>query len=61
MKIPDVIYLQICDVDENDGWGIDRATWCQDRLNSSDIKYVRADKDPDQSLPTHKEQEKHGG
>ena len=37
----DVIYLQI----ENDGSNEfdDQATWCQDKINDTDVKYILAD------------------
>lgn len=36
-KPPDEIYLQ-CD---DDGWADDDTTWCRDKINDQDIKYVR--------------------
>lgn len=46
-KAPETIWLQVdpdgesCDPEQ---WGIeDDATWCQDKINENDIKYVRAD------------------
>jgi hypothetical protein len=39
MKIPDEIYLQIEELGEKDH--ISYATWCHERINSTDIKYVR--------------------
>jgi hypothetical protein len=46
MKIHDAIYLQVCTEygDENfDGEFGDEVTWCKDKINDSDIEYVRAD------------------
>lgn len=38
-KPPEILYLQ-CD---EDGWADDEITWCRDKINDQDIKYVRAD------------------
>ena len=41
MKVPDTIYLQISpDSDESPEW-FDDVTWCEDRINESDVEYVR--------------------
>lgn len=37
MKIPDKIYLQIC---EEHGVGCDEVTWCTDSINDTDVEYV---------------------
>ena len=39
MEHPDEIYLQVedCEDDSSD------ATWCRDRINDSDVKYVHVD------------------
>ena len=37
-KAPEKIYLQI----DPDEW-IGGTTWCEDRINDSDIEYIRAD------------------
>lgn len=39
VKVPDVIYLQV----EYDGEPCKEVTWCMDRVNDSDVEYVRAD------------------
>jgi len=40
-KFPDVIYLQIHEADDIyfDG----QITWCQDKIDDTDVKYIRAD------------------
>jgi len=43
MKAPDKIYLQI-DGDSFGEW--EGATWCQDKINDTDVEYVRADTIP---------------
>ena len=42
---PKVIYLQVCDEDDcgSSFYEHEGVTWCQDMINDSDIKYVRAD------------------
>ena len=40
MKIPDRIYLQIKDVFGEDQ---DEVTWCEDRIEDTDIVYIRVD------------------
>lgn len=37
----DIIYLQVCEDEESEGLG--KVTWCQDRINNDDVKYIRAD------------------
>ena len=39
MEAPDKIYLQI-DGDSFGEW--EGATWCQDKINDTDVEYVRA-------------------
>lgn len=39
MKIPDKIYLQIKD---GSGGDQDEVTWCEDRVEDTDIVYIRA-------------------
>ena len=39
MKAPNIIYLQTANDDEPYDEGI---TWCVDRINESDVKYVKA-------------------
>jgi hypothetical protein len=42
---PEVIWLQIDDEAEQfQGW--DAQTWCEDKINETDVKYVRADLTP---------------
>ena len=42
---PEVIWLQIDDEAEQfDGW--EAQTWCSDKINDTDVKYVRADLTP---------------
>jgi len=41
MKAPKIIYLQI-DGDSFGEW--EGATWCQDKINDTDVEYVRVDK-----------------
>lgn len=41
MKTHDIIYLQTHD---DDGHPWDEVTWCQDRINDTDVPYVRMDK-----------------
>lgn len=44
-KAPKTIYLQVGeDVDDYDDVSWADATWCIDKINDSDIEYVRADK-----------------
>ena len=39
---PEIIWLQIDpEAEQFDGW--DGLTWCADRINETDLKYVRAD------------------
>jgi len=38
-KAPEKIYLQV----DPDEW-IDGITWCEDRINDSDVEYVRSDR-----------------
>jgi hypothetical protein len=40
IKTPGKIYLQI---EDNDGDGLEEITWCTDRINDSDVQYIRAD------------------
>lgn len=40
MKIPDKIYLQIKD---DSGEDQNEITWCEDRVEDTDIVYIRAD------------------
>lgn len=37
----DIIYLQVCEDEESEWLG--EVTWCQDRINNDDVKYIRAD------------------
>lgn len=45
--MPDKIYLQL---EGQDMWGsemnnqVDECSWCQDRINASDVEYIRFDK-----------------
>jgi len=43
MKIPNVIYLQIEDIECLEDSYSEGVTWCEDRINDDDIKYVRSD------------------
>jgi len=42
MKAPDKIYLQI-DETEHRGPNFEGVTWCKDRINDSDVEYIRVD------------------
>lgn len=45
--MPDRIYLQVDP--EGEGYpGSEGVTWCADRINETDIEYVRADKSEEQ-------------
>lgn len=42
----DRIYLQVCDHEGDENFDCefgDEITWCKDRINNSDVEYVRAD------------------
>ena len=40
-NIPKVIYLQIGeDCEEKDFSDLERITWCEDRINKNDIRYI---------------------
>lgn len=39
-EVPDKIYLQIKDDSDEDQ---NEITWCEDRINDTDIKYIRFD------------------
>ena len=39
-EIPEVIYLQWFD---EDGGPDEEVTWCQERINNSDVAYIRKD------------------
>lgn len=42
---PEVIWLQIDgEAEQFQGW--DAQTWCEDKINETDVKYVRADLTP---------------
>jgi hypothetical protein len=42
---PEVIWLQVDpEAEQFDGW--EAQTWCSDRINETDVKYVRADLTP---------------
>ena len=46
-NIPPIIYLQIGDDCITDDFSVlfgDDITWCQDKINDNDIKYIRAPK-----------------
>lgn len=48
---PEVIWLQIDDEAEQfDGW--EAPTWCSEKLNETDVRYVRADLTPNSNSPT---------
>ena len=40
---PKEIYLQLGEDDEKAVEWFDGATWCQDKINDTDVKYIRAD------------------
>ena len=50
-NIPDIIYLQIgsdCTADDFEDLvrdGTTEVTWCREKIDSNDIKYIRAGKD----------------
>ncbi len=49
---PDVIYLQVCDDDVcEQTFDEHEVSWCSDKINDSDIKYVRADAKPAPTCP----------
>ncbi len=49
---PDVIYLQVCDDDVcEQTFNEHEVSWCEDKINDSDIKYVRADAKPATACP----------
>lgn len=61
-KAHETIWLQIdpdgesCDPEQ---WGVaDDATWCQDQINSNDVKYIRADKVEDLEAKVIAQQER---
>ena len=42
---PEVIWLQVDpEAEQFDGW--EAQTWCSDKINETDVKYVRADLTP---------------
>jgi len=43
MKVPNIIYLQIEDIECLEDSYSEGVTWCEDRINDDDIKYVRSD------------------
>jgi hypothetical protein len=47
---PERIYLQVCDVSDCDEPFCDHhdVSWCQDKINDSDVEYIRADTAPPQ-------------
>jgi len=47
MEIPDKIYLQIDEEGQRPETSCDGVTWCEDRINKSDIEYVRAEQSPE--------------
>jgi len=42
MKAPDKIYLQIDEIEHKDST-FEAVTWCKDRINDSDVEYIRVD------------------
>ena len=47
---PEIIYLQVCDDSDCEAAFCDHhdVSWCQDKINDSDVKYIRADTAPPQ-------------
>ncbi len=43
MEIPDKIYLQLYEDGELLDIKKDEITWCQDKINDTDVEYVRKD------------------
>ena len=43
MKPPEKIYLQVDENGHRFETNYEGVTWCQDRINDTDIKYIRAD------------------
>ena len=46
MDAPKKIYLQVLgeeDDERADVWPDEGITWCQDRINNSDVEYIRSD------------------
>jgi hypothetical protein len=54
---PERIYLQVCDVSDCDEPFCDHhdVSWCQDKINDSDVEYIRADTAPPQRKDIYEE------